>query len=77
MIKSEKNMIKRFFSCIKYYLIKTLFNTKAKRIRMKRHTHPSPGAIEAPNREQLKFLVVIFLLIKSLTKAMLPIPGYR
>ena len=44
---------------------------------MRRHTHPSPGAIEAPNREQLKFLVVIFLLIKSLTKAMLPIPGYR
>ena len=43
----------------------------------KKHTQPSPGPFEPePNREQLKFLVAIFPLIKSLTKAMLPIPGY-
>ena len=31
------------------------------------YTHPSPGEIEAPNREQLKFLVAISLVMRSLT----------
>jgi hypothetical protein len=30
-------------------------------------THPSPGAIEVPNREQLNVLVAIFLVIRFLT----------
>ena len=46
-------------------------------IRISFHTHPSPGAIEPAKREQLKFFVAIFLLIRSLTKAMLPIPGNK
>jgi hypothetical protein len=31
------------------------------------HTHPSPRAIAAPNREQLNVLVAIFEAMRSLT----------
>ena len=37
------------------------------KIQLAIHTHPSPRAIEAPKREQLKLVVAIFLVIRSLT----------